>query len=89
MVMDLKFILGSYLTNYQTEEFGIMELEEKNILISIQQDIKELKEAFISIPKWISLTDVAYNKGLTPQAVRKKLIEHFEPEVDYTKTAHF
>jgi len=57
--------------------------EDKNILIEIREDIKELKKAFLSIPEWISLSDVANSKGLTSQAVRKKLIEHFEPEVDY------
>jgi hypothetical protein len=60
-----------------------MDIETKNILISLREDIREIKEAFVSLPKWISLTDVAHDKGLTSQAVRKKLIEHFEPEVDY------
>jgi len=60
-----------------------MDPETKNILISLQGDIKEIKASFISIPKWIRLSDVAESKGLTSRAVRKKLIEHFEPEVDY------
>jgi len=60
-----------------------MDIETKNILISLREDIKEIKEAFVSIPKWISLSDVAHDKGLSPQAVRKKLFKHFEPEVDY------
>ena len=58
-------------------------LDEKNLLIEIREDIKKIKDALLSIPEWISLSDVAKSKGLTSQAVRKKLIEHFEPEVDY------
>ena len=64
-----------------------MNLETKDILISMKDDIKEIKEAILSLPKWISLTDVSHDKELTPQAVRKKL--GLKTGWDYTKAAHF
>ena len=57
--------------------------EEKQLLIELRDEMKLIKDAIFSIPKWLSLTDVADDKGLSRQGLRQKLINDFEPEVDY------
>jgi len=57
--------------------------EEKQLLIELRDEIQTIKEAVCSLPKWLSLSDVADDKGFSRQGLRQKLLNDFEPEVDY------
>ena len=59
-------------------------LEERRLLMELLHEITTIKEAILSLPDWISLSDIAEDKGLTRQAVRKQLLTgEYEPDVDF------
>lgn len=59
-------------------------MDDKSILIEIREELHAIKEAILYIPRWLSITDIAKDKGISPQAIRQKLISgNFEPEVDF------
>jgi len=56
----------------------------ENCLMEIRRDLQELKEALVYLPEWVTVSAVADQTGLTPQAIRKRLYSgSFEPEVDF------
>ena len=71
---------------------NLEKLTDREILIKLFEEVQQLKEtsdilsqSINSIPKWISITDVAKDKGMSKEAVRNKLINSgdFEIEKDY------
>lgn len=59
---------------YDCEKF------QKEIIMKLHK----LKMMISQLPEWISLADMAREKGLSPQAVRKQLLNgRFEHEVDF------
>jgi len=59
-------------------------MEDRQILIQIRQEIEQIKQAIMSIPKWISLTDVAKDRGISRQSLYMRIQNgEFEPEVDF------
>lgn len=59
-------------------------MEDRQLLIQIRQEIEEIKKAVLSIPEWISLGDVARDRGMNRQALWARIQRgEFEPEVDF------
>ncbi len=59
-------------------------LEEKAFLLEILAELQSIKNAILALPEWISLSDIAEEKGLTRQAIRKQLLSgDYEPDVDF------
>ena len=59
-------------------------MSDTQLIQEILSELKEIKQAFIQLPKWFSLSDVVTDKGLSRQAVRAQLLKgDFEPEVDF------
>ena len=57
----------------------------EQMLGAICLELREIKEAVIASPDWISLRSVALNAGLTARAVRYQLREYFTEGRDYKK----
>lgn len=59
-------------------------MEDRQILIQIRQEMEQIKRAVMSIPKWISLTDVARDRGISRQSLYMRIQNgELEPEVDF------
>ncbi len=59
-------------------------MNDRQILIQIRQEIEEIKKAVLAIPEWISLSDLAKDRGISRQALWYRLQKgEFEPEVDF------
>ena len=64
-------------------------MQDTSLLMQILSEVKELKEAFIQLPEWFSLSEIAKDKGLTRQTVRTQVLNgEFEPEVDFKYQGH-
>lgn len=64
-------------------------MTDREILIKLLNELQEIKDAFIQLPEWYPLTEIARDKGLTRQSLRSKLLSgEFEPEVDFKYEGH-
>jgi len=52
-------------------------------------EIKSIKDAFLQLPEWFTLTEIARDKNISRQSLRAKLLNgEFEPEVDFKYDGH-
>ncbi len=59
-------------------------MEDRQILIQIRHEIEQIKRAIMAIPEWISMSDVAKDRGISRQSLWMRLQNgEFEPEVDF------
>ena len=59
-------------------------MSDTSLLMTILSELQELKDAFVQLPQWFSLSEVAQDKGLTRQTIRSQLLNgDFEPDVDF------
>lgn len=62
------------------EEFASL----RQAVLQATQEIHDLKEAYIQLPRWYPLGEIAKDKGITRQALRGKLLSGaYEPDVDF------
>ncbi|GHV58567.1 hypothetical protein FACS1894103_0200 [Campylobacterota bacterium] len=57
----------------------------EQMLGAICLELREIKEAVIASPDWISINSIALKAGLTARAVRYQLRENFTEGRDYKK----
>ncbi|MCH9814379.1 MAG: hypothetical protein K0U47_10620 [Epsilonproteobacteria bacterium] len=66
-------------------------LDENDLLLEVLEGVREVIDGhkkligiLLSEPKWVCISNVAKQHGLTTQAVRKRVLNgHFEDGVDY------
>lgn len=64
-------------------------MNDREILIEILNEFRVIKDAFLQLPEWYSLPEIARDKGITRQSLRTKLLGgDFEPEVDFKYDGH-
>ncbi len=65
----------------------INKVTEKELLVSIYEEVLSLKETIKYIPNYISLWDVSSFHGLSYKQLYKRVVESgdFEPDVHYKK----
>ncbi|MDD3597946.1 hypothetical protein [Sulfuricurvum sp.] len=64
-------------------------MNDRDLLIELINEFRELKKAFLQLPEWYSLPEIAHDKGMTRQSLRTKLLNgDFEPEVDFKYDGH-
>jgi len=64
-------------------------MTDREILIQLLNEFREVKDAFLQLPEWYPLSEIARDKGLTRQSLRSKLLSgEFEPEVDFKYEGH-
>lgn len=51
------------------------QITEKELLISIYQEIQNMKEVIQYIPNWITIKDVAQNNGLGVRQMYRRVVE--------------
>ncbi len=64
-------------------------MSDRDILIELLNEFRAIKDAFLQLPEWYSLPEIARDKGITRQSLRAKLLSgEFEPEVDFKYDGH-
>lgn len=59
-------------------------MTDRELLIDIKNELVFIKDAFLQLPEWFSLSEIAKDKGISRQSLRVKLLSgEFEPEVDF------
>ncbi|WP_345993247.1 hypothetical protein [Sulfurimonas sp. HSL-1716] len=64
-------------------------MTDREILIQLLNDFQAIKDAFLQLPEWFSLAEIAKDKQMSRQSLRAKLLSgEFEPEVDFKYDGH-
>jgi len=64
-------------------------MSDRDLLIELLNEFRAIKDAFLQLPEWYSLPEIARDKGITRQSLRTKLLSgEFEPEVDFKYDGH-
>ena len=64
-------------------------MNDTPLLMQILSELHEIKDAFIQLPQWFSLSEISKDKGLTRQTIRAQILNgDFEPEVDFKYQGH-
>lgn len=64
-------------------------MTDRDLLIEIKNELLQIKDAFLQLPEWLPLTEIARDKGMTRQSLRTKLLSgDFEPELDFKYDGH-
>ncbi|QFR49864.1 hypothetical protein FJR48_09035 [Sulfurimonas lithotrophica] len=59
-------------------------MTDRELLIDIKNELVYIKDAFLQLPEWFPLSEIARDKGISRQSLRTKLLSgEFEPEVDF------
>ena len=65
--------------------FSKAQITEKELLISIYAEIKNMKEIIQFIPDWITIKDISINNGLGVRQVYRRVVE----SGNYENNKHF
>jgi predicted transcriptional regulator len=64
-------------------------MTDREILMQLLEEFRQIKDAFLQLPEWYPLTEIARDKGMTRQTLRAKVLNgDFEPEVDFKYEGH-
>lgn len=64
-------------------------MTDREILLQLLNEFQIIKDAFLQLPEWYPLTEIARDKGISRQSLRAKLLNgDFEPEVDFKYEGH-
>jgi hypothetical protein len=64
-------------------------MTDREILLQLLSDFQAIKDAFLQLPNWYPLADIAKDKCISRQSLRTKLLSgDFEPEVDFKYDGH-
>ena len=64
-------------------------MTDRDIMLQLLDEFRQIKDAFLQLPEWYSLTEIARDKGLSRQTLRARLLNgEFEPEVDFKYDGH-
>ena len=64
-------------------------MTDRDILLKILSEFQMIKDAFMQLPEWYPLTEIARDKGISRQSLRSKILSgEFEPEVDFKYEGH-
>ena len=64
-------------------------MTDRDILLQILDEFRTIKDAFLQLPEWYPLTEIARDKRISRQSLRTKLLNgEFEPEVDFKYEGH-
>lgn len=64
-------------------------MTDREILLEILDEFRQIKDAFLQLPEWYPLTEIARDKGISRQSLRTKILNgEFEPEVDFKYDGH-
>ena len=63
-------------------KFPMENFTDREFLISIYEEIQNIKEVIQFIPNWISLKDVSLNNGLGIRQMYRRVVESGNYEID-------